>query len=56
MTFNSNFNYNEISNLFSNLSSLTYLKLFELKRNYKSVNYSTTEIDYHWQKLIAYPF
>ena len=53
---NTNFNYNEISSLFSNLSSLTYFKLFELKKNYSSVNYSTTEIDHHWQKIIAYPF
>ena len=56
LIFNSNFNYNEISNLFSNLSSLTYWELYELQKNYKSVNYSTTEIQYHWQKIIAYPF
>ena len=54
--FQTNFNYNEISNLFSNLSSLSYWKLFELKKNYKVVNYSTIEIDYHWQKIISYPF
>ena len=30
--FQTNFNYNEISNLFSNLSSLSYWKLFELKK------------------------
>ena len=56
LIFNSNFNYNEISNLFSNLSSLTYWELYELQKNYKSINYSTTEIQYHWQKIIAYPF
>ena len=56
LNFKSNFNYNEISNLFSNLSSLTYWDLYELQKNYKSVNYSTTEIQYHWQKIIAYPF
>ena len=56
MNFLSNFNYEEISNLFSNLSSLTIWNLFELKNNYVSINYSTTEIDYHFQRIIAYPF
>ena len=56
MNFFSNFNYEEINNLFSNLASLTIWNLFELKKNYKSVNYSTTEIDYHLQRIIAYPF
>lgn len=55
-SFQSNFNYQDISNLFSNLSSLNIWKLFELKRNYKSIKYSTTEIDYHFQKIMAYPF
>ncbi len=56
MSFLSNFNYEEISNLFSNLASLTIWNLFELKKNYISINYSTTEIDYHLQRIIAYPF
>jgi lipopolysaccharide export system permease protein len=55
-SFLSNFNYEEINNLFSNLASLTLWNLFELKRNYISINYSTTEIDYHFQRIIAYPF
>ena len=54
--FETNFNSNEINNLFSNLSSLTLWKLVDLKENYNSVNYSTTEIDYHLQKIISYPF
>ncbi|MDC3022787.1 LptF/LptG family permease [Candidatus Pelagibacter sp.] len=52
----SNFNYEEINNLFSNLSSLTLWNLFELKENYLSINYSTTEIDYHLHRIVAYPF
>ncbi len=56
MSFLSNFNYEEISNLFSNLSSLTLWNLFELKKDYLSINYSTTEIDYHMQRIVAYPF
>jgi len=55
LIFQSNFNYKEINNLFSNLSSLTIWNLFELKKSYNSINYSTTEIDYHVQKIIAYP-
>ena len=27
-----------------------------MKKNYISINYSTTEIDYHLQRIIAYPF
>ena len=56
MNFLSNFNYEDISNLFSNLASLTIWNLFELKKNYLSINYSTTEIDYHLQRIVAYPF
>jgi lipopolysaccharide export system permease protein len=52
----SNFNYEKINNLFSNLSSLSILELFELRDNYKRINYSTTEIDVQLHKLISYPF
>ena len=51
----SNFNYEKINNLFSNLSSLSILELFELRENYKRINYSTTEIDVQLHKLISYP-
>ena len=54
--FHSNFNYKDISGLFSNLTSLTLWKLIELKKDYLSIKYSTTEIDYHFQKVMAYPF
>lgn len=56
MNFQSNFNYQDISSLFSNLSSLNIWRLLELRKAYISINYSTTEIDYHIQKMIAYPF
>jgi len=52
----SNFNYEKINNLFSNLSSLSIIELFELRDNYKKINYSTTEIDVQLHKLISYPF
>ena len=51
----SNFNYEQINNLFSNLSSLSILELFDLRKNYKKINYSTTEIDIQLQKLLSYP-
>ncbi len=51
----SNFNYQTIQNLFSNLSSLSLLELIELRNNYKQINYSTTEIDLQLQKLISFP-
>ena len=52
----SNFNYEKINNLFSNLSSLSLIELVKLRENYKQINYSTTEIDVKLQKLISFPF
>jgi lipopolysaccharide export system permease protein len=52
----SNFNYEKIQSLFSNLSSLSIMELFELKKNYKSINYSTTEVNLQIQKILSYPF
>ena len=51
----SNFNFEQINNLFSNLSSLSILELLDLRKNYKRINYSTTEIDIQIQKLSSYP-
>jgi lipopolysaccharide export system permease protein len=51
----SNFNYDKIKNLYSELNSLTILGLLELKNSYKSVNYSTTDIDYQIQKVLITP-
>ena len=51
----SNFNFEQINNLFSKLSSLSIIELFELRKNYKKINYSTTEIDIQLQKLLSYP-
>ena len=51
----SNFNYEKIKNLFSNLSSLSLKDLFELRQNYKLLNYSTTEVDIQIQKILSYP-
>ena len=54
-TIYSNFNYEQINSLFSNLSSLSILELINLRNNYQKINYSTTEIDVQLQKLISFP-
>jgi len=50
-----NFNYQIIQNLFSNLSSLSFFELIELRKNYKSLNYSLVEIDIQIIKIITFP-
>ena len=52
----SNFDYQKIQSLFSNLSSLSILELIDLKKNYEKLNYSTTEVDLQIHKIISYPF
>jgi len=51
-----NFNFDKIHSLFSNLSSLTIWELFKIKKDYESINYSTTEVSSHLQKILSYPF
>ena len=55
VNFESNFDYKKIQSLFSNLSSLSLVELFELRKNYKSLSYSTTEVDVQIQKIISFP-
>jgi lipopolysaccharide export system permease protein len=55
MYLRTNFDLEKINNLFSNLSSLNLLNLIELRKNYKFLNYSLTEIDSHFNKIISYP-
>jgi len=51
-----NFDYKLIQNLFSNMSSLSFTELIEMRTNYKKLNYSLTEIDLQLFKLISFPF
>ena len=51
-----NFDYKLIQNLFSNMSSLSFLELIDMRKNYKKLNYSLTEIDLQLFKLVTYPF
>ena len=54
-TIETHFDLEKINNLFSNLSSLTMWELVKLKKDYKSLGYSTSEIDNHQHKIITYP-
>ena len=50
-----NFDYELIQNLFSNMSSLSFIELIEMRKNYKNLNYSLTEIDLQLFKLVSFP-
>ena len=55
LKINSNFDYERIQTLYSSLSSFNLIELFELRKNYKKMNSSLTEIELHLLKLILYP-
>ena len=55
LNINTNFDYEKVQNLFSNLSSLSLIKLIELRKNYKLLNYSTTEVNIQIMKIMTYP-
>lgn len=50
-----NYNYQIIQNLFSNMTSLSVFELIELRNNYKRLSYSLTEVDLQLIKLISFP-
>ncbi len=56
LEIDTNFNYKRINSLYSNLSSLNLFALYELRLNYKKLNYSIIELDLHLLKIISYPF
>ena len=53
--FESNFNSEKINKLFSNLESLTIWELYKLRKDYKDVGYSVSDIEMHLQKIYSYP-
>ncbi len=55
INFKSNFDYERIQSLFSNLSSLSIFELLQLKKNYNLLNLSTTEIKLQINKILSYP-
>ena len=50
-----NFDENKINKLFSNISTLDLIELFELKKDYESLGYSSDEILIHLLKLFTMP-
>ena len=50
-----NFNLDRIQSLYSNLSALNLFELYELRKNYKKLNYSIVDVDLHLLKIISYP-
>ena len=55
LDYNSNFDGEMISNLFSNLNSLNLFELHDLSNTYKKIGYSTTEIKIHLNKIYSIP-
>jgi lipopolysaccharide export system permease protein len=55
LNIKTNFNYKRIQTLYSNLSSLSFYQLFELRKNYKKLNYSLTEINLQFLKILSFP-
>ena len=51
-----NLNYNDVSSLYSNLSSLNIFELNDLRKKYENINYSSTEVNSAIQKLVSFPF
>ena len=51
----SNFDREKINSLFSNISTLNILELFNLKRDYENLGYSSDEIVIHLLKLSSTP-
>ena len=53
--FESNFNSEKINKLFSNLDTLTIWELYKLRKDYKDVGYSVSDIEMHLQKIYSFP-
>ncbi len=54
--YNSSFNGEIISNLFSNLNSLNIYELHKLSNSYLKIGYSNTDIKIHLNKIYSMPF
>ena len=52
----SNFDLERINNLFSDLSSLTFLELLKLEKDYRAIGYSTDEIEIQKHRFYSLPF
>ena len=54
--FETNFDKQKINSLFSNISTLNIMELFNLKKDYQKLGYSSDEITIHLLKLFSTPF
>tara|TARA_B100001564_G_C20623609_1_gene663585 strand:- start:225 stop:1304 length:1080 start_codon:yes stop_codon:yes gene_type:complete len=55
MIIETNFNYEKINNIFSNVSTLNIFELFVLKKDYERLGYSSVEIFIHLLELSTTP-
>ena len=55
LVYNSSFNGEIISNLFSNLNSLNIYQLHSLSKSYSKIGYSNTDIKIHLNKIYSMP-
>ena len=55
MILETNFNEKKINNIFSNISTLNLMALFNLKNDFDALGYSTDEVDIHLLKLFSMP-
>ncbi len=55
LNLDTNFDSQRIQTLYSNLSALNLIELYELRKNYLKLNYSITDINLHLLKLISSP-
>ena len=55
ITLNTNFDSNKINNLFSNISTLDVFMLFNLKKDFEKLGYSTNEIRLHLLEIFTVP-
>ena len=53
--FKTNFNKEKLTNIFSNSTSLTFLQLLSMSKDYDQLGYSTLEINSHLHKLYSFP-
>lgn len=56
ITYKTNFDSEKLNNYFANLKSLSFFELYNAKRNYENLGYSTEEIEVHLLKFYTYPF
>ena len=56
LVYESNFNYEKINSLFSDLTALTFFELLRLKKDYINAGYSVNEINIQLHKIYSTPF